>query len=91
MDPTSVGGRVRTWVQERFPGRGTIPKDELVAEARRSDLAQEVVSAIEELPEGSWDPDRAVHRIVDILETRAGGGARGEANMPGAGGYGRSR
>lgn len=75
---------------QRFQGRGPISKDQLVTEARHSSLPDEAKDAIDELPPLSWSPVRAVHDIVDVLETRAGGGARGNANAAGAGGFGRS-
>lgn len=90
MDAGSMGGQVQDWVMRHFQGRGPISKEQLVDEARRSSLPEEAKDAIEELPRGSWSPQRAVHSIVDVLETRAGGGARGDANVPGAHGYGRS-
>jgi hypothetical protein len=90
MDVGSPGGRVQGWVMMHFQGRDEISQGELAAEARHSDLPAEACRAIDELPERSWSPQRAVHEIVDIMETQAGGGARGDANIPGRGGYGRS-
>lgn len=90
MDTGSVGGQVQDWVMKHFQGRGPISKEQLVEEARRSSLPEEAKHAIEDLPRGSWSPTRAVHSIVDVLETRSGGGARGDANLAGKGGYGRS-
>lgn len=92
MDIGSMGGRVEEWVMDRYQGRGSVSKRELVSEAQGSGLPAEAIEAIAALPdEGSWSPKTAVHEITDILETRAGGGARGDANVPGGGGYGRSR
>lgn len=90
MDAGSLGGQVQDWVMQHFQGRGPISKERLVEEARRSSLPPEAKDAIEELPRRSWSPASAVHDIVDVLETRSGGGARGEGNVPGRGGYGRS-
>ncbi len=89
MDATAMGGRVQTWVHERFGGQGEVSKEELVTGLGESDLPEEAREAVRDLPEGSWPISIAVHHIVDILETRAGGGARGNANLPEADGYGR--
>jgi hypothetical protein len=91
MERTSMGGQVDTWVHQHFAGQSCITREQLMAEAAHSDLPSEAKEAIAQLPGGEWNADRAVHRIVDELETRSGGGARGTGNLPGAGGYGRSR
>lgn len=89
VEATSLGGRVDRWVRTTFAGKPTVSSAELTAEASTSGLPAEALDAIRQLPPGTWTVDDAVHLIVDVLETRSGGGARGNANLPGRGGYGR--
>jgi hypothetical protein len=88
MDAGSPGGKLQRWVMEEFASQEEVSRGELVDHAQRSDLPQEVREAIAQMADGSVTKDRAVHQVVDILEVRAAGGARGQGNAPGRGGYG---
>lgn len=91
METGSMGGLVRAWMQDRFAKAPRVSRQELVDASERSELPEEARAAVALLPDGSWPPEEALHEIVDVLETRAGGGARGNGNLAGKGGYGRSR
>jgi hypothetical protein len=77
MDPGSMGGRLREWVFHEVDPGACVSTMDLRTRAERSDLPEEAKAAVRELPSGEWSQEALVHDLVDILETRAGGGARG--------------
>jgi hypothetical protein len=77
MDTGAMGGRLQEWVRDQVPVGVCISTDDLKLRAEHADLPEEAKDAVRALPSGEWSRDALAHDLVDILETRAGGGARG--------------